>query len=104
MSSKTEKVLITGGNGNLGRLVAEQLLQRGQRVIKLDIPGTEPAQSTENEIVITGDIRDADTLEKIISEHRPDIIYHLASLLSGSSELDLSDAWGINATSSFELM
>ena len=104
MSDKTEKVLITGGNGNLGRLVAEQLVQRGQRVIKFDIPGTGPAEPGDNEVVISGDIRDTDTLEKIISEHRPDIIYHLASLLSGSSELDLSDAWGINATSSFELM
>ena len=104
MGDKTEKVLITGGNGNLGRLVAEQLLQRGQRVIKFDAPGTEPASQSDNEVVITGDIRDTDTLEKIISQHQPDIIYHLASLLSGSSELDLSDAWGINATSSFELM
>ena len=104
MSGKTEKVLITGGNGNLGRLVAEQLLKHGQRVIKFDIPGTEPAEPGDNEVVITGDIRDTDSLEKIISEHQPDTIYHLASLLSGSSELDLSDAWGINATSSFELM
>jgi len=104
MSNKTGKVLITGGNGNLGQLVAEQLLQRGQRVIKFDIPGTEPAEQSDNEVVITGDIRDTDALEKIISEHRPDIIYHLASLLSGSSELDLTDAWGVNATSSFELM
>ena len=104
MSGKTEKVLITGGNGNLGRLVAEQLLKHGQRVIKFDIPGTEPAEPGDNEVMITGDIRDTDSLDKIISEHQPDTIYHLASLLSGSSELDLSDAWGINATSSFELM
>jgi len=104
MSANIGKVLITGGNGNLGRLVAEQLLHRGQKVVKFDIPGTEPDQLRENELVISGDIRDTDTLEKIISEHQPDIIYHLASLLSGSSELDLSDAWGINATSSFELM
>ncbi len=104
MSAKTGKVLITGGNGNLGRLVAEQLLNRGQSVVKFDIPGTEPDQLRHNEVVITGDIRDTDTVEKIISAHRPDTIYHLASLLSGSSELDLSEAWGINATSSFELM
>ena len=104
MSTKNEKVLITGGNGNLGRLVAEQLLKRGQSVVKFDIPGTEHDQLSDNEVVITGDIRDTDVLEKIISEHQPSTIYHLASLLSGSSELDLADAWGINATSSLELM
>ena len=104
MGAKTEKVLITGGNGNLGRLVAEQLLKRGQSVVKFDIPGTEHEQLSDNELVITGDIRDTDVLEKIINEHQPGTIYHLASLLSGSSELDLADAWGINATSSLELM
>ncbi|MDH5353154.1 MAG: NAD-dependent epimerase/dehydratase family protein [Gammaproteobacteria bacterium] len=104
MSDKIKKILITGGNGNLGRLVSEQLLNQQQGVVKFDIPGTEPATLRDNEVVVTGDIRDTDTLEKIIIEHRPDTIYHLASLLSGSSELDLSDAWDINATSSFELM
>ena len=104
MSTKTEKILITGGNGNLGRLVAEQLLKRGQSVVKFDVPGTEHGQLSDNEVVITGDIRDTDVLENIICEHHPGTIYHLASLLSGSSELNLADAWSINATSSFELM
>jgi threonine 3-dehydrogenase len=37
-------------------------------------------------------------------QHRPDTIYHLASLLSGSSEADLPAAWDINATASFKLL
>jgi threonine 3-dehydrogenase len=101
---RSESVLITGGNGNLGRLVAERLLQGGARVIKFDIPGTEPAQTADNETVVCGDIRDARLLRELVNEYNPGTIYHLASLLSGSSETDLADAWAINATASFELM
>jgi len=89
MSDNSESVLITGGNGNLGRLVADKLLARGQHVVKFDIPGTEPATLQANETVVSGDIRDLDLLQKILAQHTPDTIYHLASLSSGSSKADL---------------
>ena len=104
MTDNPESVLITGGNGNLGRLVADKLLARGQSVVKFDIPGTEPVTLHANETVVSGDIRDLDLLRKILAQHRPDTIYHLASLLSGSSEADLKAAWEINASASFNLL
>jgi len=104
MSNHPESALITGGNGNLGRLVADKLLARGQRVVKFDVPGTEPESIQVNETVVSGDVRDTDALKSILAEHRPDTIYHLASLLSGSSEADLPAAWEINATASFNLL
>lgn len=100
----TVTALITGGNGNLGRLVAEQLLARGQQVISFDLPGTTPAMVAEGEHVIEGDVRDVEALRGALELHRPDTIYHLASLLSGSSEVDLEVAWAINATASFHLL
>lgn len=104
MGEKQTSALITGGNGNLGRLVAEKLLALGQSVVKYDLPGTEPTFQHVNETVVGGDIRDTETLRSIVAEHRPDTIYHLASLLSGSSETDLAAAWEINATASFNLL
>lgn len=100
----TQTALLTGGNGNLARLVAQQLLDSGSKVIKFDLPGTEPAQTREGEIIVTGDIRDAALVESILAEHRPEIVYHFASLLSGSSEVDLEAAWDINAGASFQLL
>lgn len=100
----TGTALITGGNGNLGRLVAEQLLARGQRVVSFDLPGTRPVVVGPDEHIIEGDVRDVDALRAAIETHRPDTIYHLASLLSGSSEVDLEVAWAINATASFHLL
>lgn len=114
MTNTINTALITGGNGNLGRLTAERLLARGVKVIKFDVPGTEPEQLHENEIHenqkhenethVIGDIRDVKLLQHTFAEHKPDTVYHLASLLSGSSEADLDAAWEINATSSFKLL
>ena len=104
MSSRSECALITGGNGNLGRLVADKLLARGQTVVKFDLPGSEAHSRTCNETIVSGDVRDSALLKKTLDEHRPDCIYHLASLLSGSSEADLATAWDVNASASFELL
>lgn len=104
MSKHRECALITGGNGNLGRLVAARLLEQGQQVVKFDLPGTEPALLQTGETVVSGDIRDDKLLQELIQEHRPDTVYHLASLLSGSSEVDLPEAWDINAGASFKLL
>jgi len=104
MVNEIKTALLTGGNGNLGRLVAAQLLERGVKVIKFDIPGTEPAELHANETVVIGDMRDQDTLKRLLADHQPDTIYHLASLLSGSSAADHQAAWDINATGSFNLL
>lgn len=104
MNNSIKKALITGGNGNIGRLVGEQLLSRGIEVVKFDIPGTEPESIQSGESVVIGDIRDQALLRSLFEEHRPDTIYHLASLLSGSSEADLDAAWEINASASFHLL
>ncbi len=96
------KVLITGGNGNLGRLVSDLFVGAGIEVISFDLPGTEPADGVA--ATHLGDMRDTDALQSILIEHQPDAVIHLASLLSGSSEANPSDAWAINATASINLM
>ena len=80
------------------------MLEAGIAVIKFDLPGTEPDATRDREQIITGDVRDRDLVERILEQHHPDIIYHFASLLSGSSEADLEVAWDINANASFQLL
>ena len=95
------RYLITGGNGNLGLLLAKRLAGDGAEIIRFDIPGTETdGPGTE----IIGDVRDHDLLARIFAERKPEAVIHLASLLSGSSEVDLDASWEINATSSFRLL
>ena len=54
--------LVTGGNGNLGRLVAQQLEDAGTKVISFDLPGSEGALSDQRHAVVLGDIRDQNLL------------------------------------------
>ena len=100
----TDTILITGGNGNLGRLVASRLEAQGSRVVSFDLPGSDGPHSAARARVVTGDIRDADLLRATLLAETPDAVIHLASLLSGSSEADPKAAWEINATASVTLM
>lgn len=97
-------ILITGGNGNLGRLVAAQFEALGASVIAFDLPGSEGAHSQARKAVVLGDVRDKALLEQTILEHQPAAVVHLASLLSGSSAANPDLAWEVNATASFNLM
>ena len=101
--SDIRKALITGGNGNLGRLVAARLRERGISIVRFDLEVTKDIPS-DGDTIVLGDIRDKTIVKKMLEEHQPDIIYHLASLLSGSSEEDIEAACAINANASFELL
>ena len=98
------KVLITGGNGNLGRLVAASLESSGTQVISFDLPGTLGAFSKIRHATVLGDIRNHELLKRVVETHKPNAIIHLASMLSGSSEANPSAAWDINASASISLM
>ncbi len=76
-------------------------MSRGITVIAFDLPGGE---APDTDYYYEGDIRDSDQLAKLLADHRPGAVVHLASLLSGSSEADPQAAWEINATASVNLM
>ncbi len=99
-----EKALITGGNGNLGRLLAKSLRDSGVATVQFDIPGSEPPDPMDEEIIVIGDVRDQALLSDTFDKHKLDAVFHLASLLSGSSEANPDEAWDINATSSYRLL
>ncbi len=96
--------LITGGNGNLGRLVAARLEALGTKVVSFDLPGTASEDTENRHAVVLGDMRDHALLRKVFEDHKPDAVFHLASMLSGSSEADPVAAWEVNATASVALM
>lgn len=96
------KVLITGGHGNLGRLVAAQFIDAQHDVVTFDLPGTTPPDGVADAVV--GDMQDTDLLARTLDRHQPDAVVHLASLLSGSSEANPELAWAVNATASITLM
>lgn len=80
------KILITGGAGFIGSAVVRLAVSRGHQVVNLDAMtyaansanvasvGNSPLYSFER-----ADIRDRAALDRVLEQHRPDAIMHLAA-------------------------
>jgi GDPmannose 4,6-dehydratase len=87
MGMKNKRVLITGISGFTGSYLAEHLLTQGAEVyglIRKRADGTAPKNLVDKAIykevrLTEGDIRDISSLEFVLEDSRPDIIFHLAS-------------------------
>ena len=73
-------VLVTGASGFIGSHLVDHLLARGDTVISLHrrIEKT-ISLSSSNRLNIRGDVLDAVLLDRIVRDHSPQEIYHLAA-------------------------
>lgn len=71
-----EHVLVTGGNGFIGRYVVQELLSRGYDVSVLDTRWREPVSGAK---LVLGDIRDATAVTEAVAH--ADGVIHLAGVL-----------------------
>ena len=96
-------ILITGAAGMVGRKITERLLAQGRigqrEITKLTLHDVVPpeAQPTEATTIlpITGDISDRAVIDRLVSE-KPDIIMHLAAIVSGEAEADFDKGYAVN--------
>jgi dTDP-4-dehydrorhamnose reductase len=88
--NKSSKVFVIGAGGMLGEAVYN-LFSKNTSVKATDIDLNEPWLDH-------ADVRDFITLNKIISEFKPDILINLAALTSLEyCELNPDEAWNTNA-------
>jgi len=71
------RVLVTGGGGFAGRHVMKDLSAAGHTPICFDL---KPPENPESVQTITGDLRDADKLQKTLRDLRPDACIHLGGI------------------------
>jgi nucleoside-diphosphate-sugar epimerase len=89
-------VLITGGAGSVGRILADRLRQQGRPVRIFDLPamnyaGLEGVAGIE---VAKGDITDPATVRRAVEG--VDAVIHLAAILPPASERDRARTFGVN--------
>jgi D-erythronate 2-dehydrogenase len=97
------KVLIIGGAGMVGRKLAERLAKdgalAGKAISKLTlydvVPGAVPTGAKAPVAVLTGDLPAAGETDKLVAD-RPDVIFHLAAIVSGEAEAEFDKGYRIN--------
>lgn len=93
--SKLRTALITGIAGQDGSYLAEFLLEKGYRVVGINLPVNALSNFSENQTLYIGDVLDLAFIKKIFKDEQPDEIYHLAAAsfvdYSPSAESDILD-------------
>lgn len=84
----SECILVTGGAGYIGGIVAAQLIEHGHRVVVLDdlSHGHRSAVPREAEFV-AGDTGDRDLLRRIFAAHRFDAVMHFAAFIEAGESM-----------------
>ena len=99
-SANIDRVLVTGGDGLIGRAVVDHLAARGLDVTVLDIPGTAaPARAAARHI--TGSVTDPDTVRQAVTGQ--DAVVHLAGL-AGLDRGSAEEIYAANALGAFLVM
>jgi nucleoside-diphosphate-sugar epimerase len=96
-------ILILGGAGMVGRKLGERLAREGRlgdrEIAKLTLHDVvepqAPADARFETRTLTSDFADPGAAEKLIGE-RPDVIFHLAAIVSGEAEADFDKGYRIN--------
>ena len=101
------KVIIIGGGGMVGQKLVHQLLKSDLGTgAPLDITLFDmafPTTSLPGATQVTGNLNDPAEIQKIAAQ-RPDIIYHLAAIVSGEAEADFDKGWQVNMFTMWTLL
>lgn len=96
-----DTVLITGGAGFFGDILKRSLLERGFRVVSIDLEKDE--MTAENLITVQGDIRDRTLLDTLFTTHTFSGVFHLAAILAHAVK-DKDFLWSSNVEGTHELV
>ena len=93
-----QKILILGGGGMIGQKLAHHLADHGLNgdrdlAVTLFDMGFLPNSAAGTQV--TGNITDSALVTKLIAD-KPDVIFHLASVVSGEAEKDYAKGWAVN--------
>ena len=104
MSTGAHKILVTGANGFIGRRLMARLAEdphfADAQITACDV--TAPTLSSPRVESIVGDLADNDFLARV-TEPAPDLVFHLASILSGAAEANYDLARRVNLEATLSL-
>jgi UDP-glucose 4-epimerase len=102
----TKRVLVTGGAGYIGSVVAAQLLNRGDEVVVLDNLSHGHREAVpEGARFVPGDVADRSLVDKLLSDNAFDAVLHFAAFIeAGESMRDPAKYFRNNSFNSLSLL
>lgn len=103
------RVLIMGGAGMVGQKLLRRIMagQSGlasvSEIYLHDIVSARVPDEAENCTVMVGNVADPAEAQKL-ADLKPDLIFHLASIVSGEAELEFEKGWQINMSGAWSLL
>lgn len=102
------RILVLGAAGMIGRKLTEALLAdgsfSGRRIETIDtFDVVEPAFADDRVTTSAGDIADVATIDRLVGK-RPDVIFHLAAIVSGEAEADFDKGYRVNLDGTHHLL
>src|SRR5882762_6815598 len=92
---RVSRALITGAAGMLGRKLAARLDGVDEVVMHDVVESTPPARAPYKSRSVASDLSAAGEAEKLVAA-RPELIFHLAAIVSGEAEADFDKGYRIN--------
>ena len=93
------KILVTGATGQIGSELMPHLREKFPKaeIIAANLPNNKVVNQNLDEVfVVQLDVSDMSSLRQLMNVHKPEVIYHLAGILSATGERDPQIAWNTN--------
>ncbi|HSK03044.1 MAG TPA: NAD-dependent epimerase/dehydratase family protein [Kofleriaceae bacterium] len=98
------KILLTGAGGQIGHDLIGALLAQGHDVTSTDLAPRPPSHAHAGGTWQGLDVTDAKATEALVGDLRPDLVFHLAAILSARGEQDPRLAYDVNQTGTWNVL
>jgi len=97
------RALITGSSGEMGHLLIPALDAAGYELVSVDLKPLTPELAATCRVAAVGSVVEPTLMADLFHDHRPDVVFHLAALLSSKAERDPDLAHEVNVTATLNL-
>lgn len=94
-------ILLTGAGGQIGADLVGALVAAGHRVVATDL---RPHAAAPGARFRPLDVTDAAAVDAVIADERPELVFHLAAILSATGEQHPALAYAVNQTGTWNLL
>ena len=98
------KILITGAGGQIGHDLIGALIAAGHDVVSTDLAPRAPSHAHAGGDWQRLDVTDAAAVQHMFTEARPELVFHLAAILSASGEANPRLAYDVNQTGTWNVL